>query len=247
MMTETMHSQIVGRTLMESAPRPGRGARPLIASIGAHAALITLAVVTTLHPGVRADVLRAERVAVVDLSSFAPPTPAQVRARRAVAAQLPVRGFQILVAPSDVPITLPTVDVTQPTISPEDFSARGVAGGLASGFGASLLTPAATSPDPIDKSAADEPPYLLPGQMGPAYPDRLRDDRPDGLVVVRFVIDTLGHVEAPSLKVLQASHPLFLDAVRLSLDRLRFLPGRYSGQRVRVRMEQRFEFHLASP
>ena len=88
---------------------------------------------------------------------------------------------------------------------------------------------------------------MLPGQMGPAYPEPLRDDRPDGLVVVRFVIDTLGHVESPSLKVIHASHPLFLDAVRVVARAAAIPPGRYSGQRVRVRMEQRFEFHLASP
>lgn len=245
-----MHSQLIGRHLIESAPRPGRGARPLLASVGTHAALVALSVVLTLQPHVRSDELPDERVAVVDLSAFAPPTAAQARARQteaAQAAQLPPRGFQVIVAPPDVPLALPAVDLAQPTTTPEDFVAHGIAGGLASGIGASLLAATPTSTEPIDRGAADEPPYLLPGQMGPAYPDPLRDDRPDGFVVVRFVIDTLGHVESPTLKVVNSSHPLFLDAVRVSLDRLRFLPGRYSGQRVRVRMEQRFEFHLASP
>jgi TonB family protein len=242
-----MHSQLIGRHLIESAPRPSRGARPLLASAGTHATLIALSVVLTLRPHLRSDEFPDERVAVVDLSSFAPPTAVQAQARQAEAARLAPRGFQIIVAPPDVPLTLPTIDVTQPTTIPEDFGGRGIAGGLASGIGASLLASTPTSTEPIDGGAADEPPYLLPGQMGPAYPDPLRDDRPDGFVVVRFVIDTLGRVESPSLKVLNASHPLFLDAVRVSLDRLRFLPGRYSGQLVRVRMEQRFEFHLASP
>jgi TonB family protein len=206
--------------------------------------LIALAVVTTLHPPVPADEL-PERVEVVDLSRFAPPTRAQAE-RQASVRRLP-RGFQVLIAPVDVPLQLPTIDVKQPTTLPEDFVARGVAGGLAAGAGASLLAETPESADPVDGGAADEPPYLLPGQMGPAYPDPLRNDRPDGFVVVRFVIDTLGRVEVPSLRVMRSSHPLFLDAVRVSLERLRFLPGRYSGRLVRVRMEQRFEFHLASP
>lgn len=241
-----MHPQLIGRHLMESAPRPRRGARPLLASVATHGALTALAVVATLHPPVRDDD-SAERVQVVDLSRFAPPTPSQIRARKAAVSQVPARGFQVVVAPPEVPISLPTVEATKPAVTPEDFTGRGILGGVAAGVGAALLAPTEAFNGPIEGSAADEPPYLLPGQMGPAYPDLLRDDRPDGLVVVRFVIDTLGRVEAPSIKVMQASHPLFLDAVRASLGRLKFLPGQFSGKRVRVQMEQRFEFHLASP
>jgi hypothetical protein len=62
--------------------------------------------------------------------------------------------------------------------------------------------------------------------------------------VVRFVVDTLGRVEPPSLDIVQSSHPLFLASVRTALDHLRFY-RRFSGRRVRVRMEQRFEFHFA--
>lgn len=184
---------------------------------------------------------------MVDISHFAPPTPAQTRARRAKVSQAAARGFQVLVAPNDVPASLPSIDATQPTVIPEDFSAKGVAGGLSSGIGVVPLEPTIGPNEPIDGRAADEPPYMLPGQMGPAYPAPLRDDRPDGLVVVRFVIDTLGRVESPSLKVIEATHPLFADAVKASLNRLRFLPAEFSGKRVRVSMEQRFEFHLASP
>jgi hypothetical protein len=38
---------------------------------------------------------------------------------------------------------------------------------------------------------------------------------------------------------------LFTDAVRHALERLRFSPAAVGGRKVRVRMEQRFEFHLA--
>jgi hypothetical protein len=44
--------------------------------------------------------------------------------------------------------------------------------------------------------------------------------------VVRFVVDTLGRVEPPSLDIVQSSHPLFLASVRTALDHLRFYrPG----------------------
>jgi TonB family protein len=92
---------------------------------------------------------------------------------------------------------------------------------------------------------ADDAPYLLPGQFGPEYPDMLRAAAPDGYVLVRFVLDTLGNVEPPTLAVVQATHPLFVSSVQSALTRLHFAPARFSGKRVRARMEQRFEFHLA--
>jgi TonB family protein len=140
-------------------------------------------------------------------------------------------------------ISLP--DLKEPTTTPEDFTGTGTAGGFSLPIGVAPLAPLTGSGEPIDGSSADNPPYMMPGQMGPSYPAELRGDAPDGLVVVRFVIDTLGKVEAPSIRVLESTHPNFLASVRVALDRLRFTPARLSGQRVRVRMEQRFEFHLS--
>lgn len=238
-----MPTQLIGRHLVESAPRTSRGVRPFVVSLLSHGGLIALAVAATLHPRSTIDPTTKETVAVVNLSVFTP----QAVDRRAKGAESAARGFQALAIPAETPLTIPGIDARQPAIIPEDFTARGIVGGLASGIGAAILpAPTVGNGDPIDGGNADEPPYMLPGQMGPDYPAPLRSDRPDGVVVVRFVIDTLGHVEPPSLLVVESSHPLFVEAVRTALERLRFLPARFSGQRVRVRMVQRFEFHLAS-
>lgn len=234
-----MIAQLIGGRLFESSSRPRRRARPAVASTAVHAGLVALAVMGTAAP--RYAGKTAERIAVVQLPELTPARPVE-SAPKAAKPEKP-RGFQILQAPPEVPTTVPPVDVTRPATNAEDFSGRGVMGGIA----ASVVRLPVLHTDPIDGEMVDQSPYLLPGQMGPPYPEELRDGRPDGLVVVRFVIDTLGRVEPPSMSVVTATHPLFAASVRATLDRLRFFPASQAGQHVRVRMEQRFEFHLAAP
>ncbi len=237
-----MTTQLMGEHLIESAPRPRRGANALLASSAIHAGLVAMAVYATM-PRERANFEASqERVRIVDIAQFAPATPPAAAAAPQKTAE---PGFKILAIPAEVPSAIPGIDVAQQATLAEDFTGRGLLGGAAGGVHVAPLALASRVVDPIDGDLADQAPYLLPGQMGPAYPDPLRKNAPDGIVVVRFVIDTLGRVEVPSLKVVESTHPLFVASVRSALDRLKFLPAYFSGQRVRVRMEQRFEFHLA--
>jgi len=228
-----MIAQLIGARLVESSPLHRRGARSAaVASAATHVGLVALAVWATAVPRHMRE-RSAERVAAVRLAPVIPVRAAEPRR----AADKRVTGFQILQAPPDVPVGVPPIDFTRAATKEEDFSGRLV--------GLAPLPPMRS--DPIDGDLADRTPYLVPGQMGPPYPEELRDDRPDGLVVVRFVIDTLGRVEVPSLHVVEATDPLFAQAVRSALDRLRYVPASRAGHPVRVRMEQRFEFHLAAP
>jgi protein TonB len=149
----------------------------------------------------------------------------------------PPHGFQILIAPVEATVVLPSIDLTHVVTREADFSGRGVAGGTS---GVVEIT------EPVDDDRVDRPASLLPGQMLPTYPEALRDEAPDGMVVVRFVIDTVGRVETTSLSVMRATHREFADAVRAALDRLVYSPAQVDGHNVRVRTTQRFEFHLAS-
>lgn len=235
-----MIAQLIGGRLLESSPRHGRGARSaVVTSAAIHVGLVGLAVWGKAAPR-RLHERLAERVVSVRIAPVVPSRDAE--APRAAGKH--VAGFRILEAPLDVPVGVPPIDLTRAATQEEDFTGRLVPGGVADLGVASLP---AMHAEPIDGDLADRTPYLVPGQMGPPYPEELRDDRPDGLVIVRFVIDTLGHVEVPSLHVVEATHPLFAQAVRAALNRLRYVPASRAGHPVRVRMEQRFEFHLAAP
>lgn len=234
---------LLGGRLLESAAVPTRRGWSFAFSAAAHAALISGAVAATVVPK---SARRDESVPFVALAL----APAQVKPEPASAsadARPKPKGFQELVAPREIPNTISVADLRPTTLSSDDFSGRGVLGGIADGVAPSTIETVGTGiGDAIDASLADQQPYLIPGQIGPRYPDELRDAAPDGIVIVRFIIDTLGRAETPSLHVMESSDPLFAQSVRVALERLRYAPARFGGRRIRVRVEQRFEFHLAA-
>ncbi|MDQ3697650.1 MAG: energy transducer TonB [Gemmatimonadota bacterium] len=79
----------------------------------------------------------------------------------------------------------------------------------------------------------------------PRYPEALRLARAQGSVRARFVIDANGKVRLRSVAVLSATHPLFEDAVRDVLPRLRFLPAEAGDRAVAVLVEQTFNFIIS--
>lgn len=238
---DVVSEMLIARHLIESAPRKRPRAQSLAASILVHGGLISAAVVATMHPRLAATA-PSEPLTVLRMAMLDPPPPAA--SATAATPQAPPRGFQVLDAPVDVPSTLPPPDAVKLVTVAENFTGRGIIGGIEGGVGPAAIAMHTILSDPIDGTIADVPPYLLPGQMGASYPDSLRRTAPDGMVVVRFVIDTLGQVEAPSLRIVDATHPLFAESVRTALERLHFLPARFSGQRVRARLEVSFEFHM---
>ena len=78
----------------------------------------------------------------------------------------------------------------------------------------------------------------------PRYPDNLRTAGVAGRVVVRFVVDTTGHVDMASTQVLESTHDLFTRAVLDVLPSLRFVPAETNGRRVRSLAEMPFDFVL---
>jgi TonB family protein len=95
-------------------------------------------------------------------------------------------------------------------------------------------------------SSADlaEPPELR-APVTPMYPAMLAASGVGARVRVRYVVDTLGDVEQPSITFLGTAGPTgpaFEASVRDALDRMRFRPGRRSGRTVRVLVEQTFVF-----
>ena len=85
-----------------------------------------------------------------------------------------------------------------------------------------------------------------PANRPPGYPHILHAASIEGSVIMRFVIDTTGAVEPDSRVVLRTDHPLFTAAVLRALGSHRFLPAETGGRKVRMLVEQRFEFTIGS-
>jgi hypothetical protein len=86
--------------------------------------------------------------------------------------------------------------------------------------GAQPLATALYTEDQVDSAATRDP-----NSAGPNYPDALREQGVQGEVLVEFTVDTTGRADPGSFAVVEASHPLFAEAVRDALPKMLFTPA----------------------
>ena len=152
----------------------------------------------------------------------------------------PSRDAPSPAAPVDIPPTLPPAGVdTGGLVNWEIERNRAAVNGRAGGVASSGSTDA-----PLDNHYADKPALALEGNPAPRYPEMLRVAGVAGSVTMRFVIDTTGRVIPRTAEARHSDHDLFTAAVLAVLPRSRYLPAEANGQKVRVLVDQRFEFRL---
>ena len=78
----------------------------------------------------------------------------------------------------------------------------------------------------------------------PVYPPSLLERRIEGVVYVRYVVDTTGLADTASFQVMSTTHPAFAEAVRSALPNMRFTPAVMGSKRVRQLVEQPFAFRI---
>ena len=77
------------------------------------------------------------------------------------------------------------------------------------------------------------------------YPPEMKAAGQDGEVLAQFVVDTSGRPVPGTFKVLRSTNVAFTDAVRATLDSLRFTPAEIGGRKVKQLVQQPFTFTLA--
>ena len=106
---------------------------------------------------------------------------------------------------------------------------------------------------PVAQGAADpayfefqveKPGAPRPGNVAPRYPDELREAKIEGEVLVQFVLDTLGHPDMDTFKVLRSTHDLFTNTVKSSLPNMLFYPAEVGGRKVKQLIQMPFNFNL---
>lgn len=189
-----------------------------VASLAIHAAVIAGAVVMT-RARARGDYAVRVDTTMVLL------TPAEKSPPAPQALDVPVRGFQTLVVPTVIPAAIPPVNI-QEHFDPKDYTGTGVEGGRANGA-------VATSADVYAEAMVEDRPLLLsaPPQE---YPELLRRFGIQGRVVLQAVVDTTGHVEPSSVKILKSPNPAFNEPTRVWVLKAVFRPARLHGEAVRV-------------
>jgi TonB family protein len=96
-------------------------------------------------------------------------------------------------------------------------------------------------------ATVDVPAEYESGTGSPGYPDSLLRARIAGKVQVRFVVDSTGAVELPTVNLVSATDSLFGAAVRNALAEARFRPAKLGGRAVRQIVEMPFEFQPPPP
>ena len=206
-------------------------------SIVFHSALITAAVYATMHAHeVKKAVVRAFDITQVAQQKNEPPPP---KNEIASVAPLP-KGFQTLAIPTNIPVVIPPPS-SNTSFNAADFSGVGVEGGIA--HGVTTTGPVIRSDQPYLESVVEERPEAISGPP-PRYPDLLRQAGIDGRVLLEFVVDTSGHVERGSVKVLSSTNQLFEQPAREAISQWTFRPGKISNHPVRVRVQQPINFQI---
>jgi protein TonB len=234
----------VFNNLIESKPKKQRSLGATVVSGIFHGAVIVMSVYATAGAVTEDEEPVVQKVDFVEVKKEEPPPPEEKPPPPpdVVAAPPPPKGFQVLAAPVDIPDVIPEIDLSKKLTNEDDFSGKGVAGGVASGV------VGGTAPVNQDQAYFDfqveKPVAPVPGSGTPSYPDILRSSSVEGQVLAQFTVDTTGRVEIPSFTVISSTHDLFTAAVRNALPRMRFLPAEIGGRKVKQRVQQPFVFNL---
>jgi protein TonB len=171
-----------------------------------------------------------------------PPPPDQPPPDVVVAQNPPPKGFQTVVAPTDIPKDIPPVDLEQKPFDPRDFTGKGVEGGIATGI-AGGTGPVNVSGEVFLEAQLDDPvqPISIPT---PRYPPVLQSAGIAGSVDLQYVVDTTGHAEPNSFKVMKTTHPAFAEPAKEAIMKGVFKPAKFKGQPVRQLVQQRISFKV---
>jgi protein TonB len=226
-------------TLLESKSKKDRSAGGALVSVTAHSALIAAALYATAEVRVQAPSSR-EIVRPVYFPSarhlVLPPSPTTSRPKGLKPTNLVFVETHVKI---DVASIISVGDIAS---KPGDF-----APGLISDSGVTAVAGRGdSSPKTVLRAEQVERQVaLVPGSAPPRYPETLRIAGVEGRVAATFVVDEHGRVEEESVQFVQSDNPLFDDAVRRALRRMRFIPAEIGGRKVRQLVQMPFLFTLA--
>ncbi len=224
--------------LISSAPPKQRTLGQSIVSFIVHGVLILAAVKATQGAAeTLKEVLQDTTVVFLEVAKQAEPEPPPPDV--VVSANPPPKGFQVVVAPDVIPTEIPPVNINE-KFDPKNFTGKGVEGGIATGI-VGGTGPVILSGETFLEAQVDDPPQMI--VQGPRrYPPVLERAGIGGRVEAQFIVDTTGHAEPSSFKVLSSSNKAFEEPAREMILKSVFKPGKVRGTPVRVLVQQAVRF-----
>lgn len=205
---------------------------PGLVSLVVHAAVIAGAVLATLTAGQGVAGPQADTTIVY----LAQPRQQQQKPpeQQPVNLGMPLKGFQTVVAPTEIPSDIPPVNL-QEQFNPKDYSGIGVEGGVAAGI--------VPTGEVYLEAIVEEKPSVLSAPQ-PRYPEMLRQAGIEGRVVMQAIIDTSGRAEPNSITIVRSPNPAFNDVSRTWMLGALFRPARVHGRAVRVLVEVPIDYRI---
>lgn len=229
--------------LIESKPTAKKSFGQSVLSLLVHAAVIFAAVkVTTGAAETIREIVADTTMVFLKPPPPPPPPPDQPPPDVIVSANPPPKGFQTVVAPTDIPKDIPPIDLNEKPFDPKDFTGKGVEGGIAAGI-VGGTGPVEVSGEVFLEAQLDDPvqPISIPT---PRYPPVLQSAGIAGRVELQYVVDTTGHAEPNSFKVLKTTHPAFVEPAKEAIVKGVFKPAKFKGQPVRQLVQQAISFKV---
>jgi len=108
-------------------------------------------------------------------------------------------------------------------------------------------SPEVVSERPLTEIEVDSAAALDPSAVGPDYPPRMLELNIEGVVLAQFVVDSLGHADLGTFKLLEPADPEFVVAVKTALPRMKYRPASLGGRPVPQLVQQPFGFRIRPP
>ena len=227
--------------LIESKPKKSRTLKQSVFSLILHVVLGYGAIKAT------AGAAETMKAILQDTTKFLltppepppPPPPETPPPEAIVSANPPPLGFQTVMPPTEIPKEIPPVNLNE-RFNAADFSGKGVEGGIATGAvgGSGPVTG-----ETFLEAQVDDPVAII-SQPKPRYPPVLQQAGVSGRVDISYVVDTLGHAEPASWKVLKSTNKLFEEPAHESIMKSVFKPARIKGAAVRQLVQQAMVFNV---
>jgi protein TonB len=154
-------------------------------------------------------------------------------------------GFQVVTPPTEIPTEIPPVYPGQ-RFDPRDFTGTGFEGGFGTDPTDGTKPVAIVDAEVFLAGEVDEAPVPMNenGTCNPRFPPVMLSAGIPGKVVVQYIVNTDGHVDSSSLRIVRSSHQAFEEPAREALLGCPFKPGRSHGRPVRVLVQQAIGFRV---
>lgn len=229
--------------LIESSPKRFNSWSQTLLSMALHAVIIFAAVKATTGAAEQLREILQDTTMVFLKPPEPPPPPENVPPPpdAIVTANPPPQGFQTVVPPDNIPKEIPPVNLNE-RFNAADFSGKGVEGGLATGI-VGGTGPVTVIAETYLEAEVDDPVAILSAPK-PRYPPVMQSAGIAGRVEVQYVVDTTGHAEPSSWKVLRSSNKAFEEPAREAIMKAVFKPARIRGSAVRQLVQQAISFTI---